>query len=184
MPQHQYNEEDFLRRRRGTEGRPDRVLNNNIITMSMDHSSLVATFKEKLRPRYYGKSGAANSSYIKENVYFNGVALKESLLHDNDYLETQTPKRILFSHNKTSSFSNNNQCFELEKGCFIYQNPTSHCEDNDFVRQFTNMSLVNELEVVNSNYYTQSLDSDTYKLVKRLKVDLLFIFLSLKQHLC
>lgn len=132
--------------------------------MSSDHSSLVATFREKLRPSYYGKSAVSNSRYIKENVYFNGIALKESLLHDNDYPETQTPKRILFNHNKTSNLPNNNKCFELEKGCFIYQNPTSHGDDNDFVHQFNDMSLTNELEVVNSNY-TNSLDSDTYKLV-------------------
>jgi len=134
--------------------------------MSSDHSSLVATFREKLRPRYYGKSVGANNRYIKENVYFNGIALKESLLHDNEYPETQTPKRVLFGcNNKTTTYPNNNKCFELEKGCFIYQNPTSHYDDNDIVHQFTDMSLINELGVVNRNY-THSLEADTYKLVK------------------
>lgn len=127
-----------------------------------DHSSLVATFREKLRPSYYGKSSNTNSRYIKENVYFNGIALKESLLYDNnEYPETQTSKRILFScNNKTSAYPN-----VLEKGCFIYQNPTSQYDDNDLVQQFTNMSLINELSVVNSNYM-HSLDSDSHKLKK------------------
>jgi len=135
-------------------------------TMS-DHSSLVATFKEKLRPRYYGKSGGANSRYIKENIYFNGIALKESLLHDNEYQETQTHKRMLIGHNnKTAAYPNINKCLELEKGCFIYQNPASHYDDNDFIHKFTDMSMVNELGVVNSNY-THLSDTKTYNLVKR-----------------
>lgn len=136
-----------------------------------DHSSLVATFREKLRPIYYGKSCVANSHYIKENVYFNGIALKESLLHDNNECpDTQTPKNnILFGHNKTSIHTNNNRSFELEKGCFVYQNPTSHCDDNDFVYQFTDMSLTHQLSNINCNY-TSSLGSETSKLVKLLIV--------------
>ncbi|XP_001946132.1 schwannomin-interacting protein 1 isoform X1 [Acyrthosiphon pisum] len=131
-----------------------------------DHSSLVATFKEKLRPRYYGKSGGANSRYIKENIYFNGIALKESLLYDNEYQETQIHKRMLISHNnKTATYPNNNKCLELEKGCFIYQNPASHYDDNDFIHKFTDMSIVNELGVVNSNY-THSSDTKTFNLKK------------------
>lgn len=131
-------------------------------TMS-DHSSLVATFREKLRPRY-GKSGsAANSRYIKENIYFNGIALKESLLYDNECAETQLPKRVLLNNNRT--YSNNNKCFEIEKGCFIYQNPTTYCDDNDFVHKFTDMSLINEYGgAANSNYF-HTLDTETHKLV-------------------
>lgn len=127
-----------------------------------DHSSLVATFKEKLRPRY-GKSSSANSRYIKENIYFNGIALKESLLYDNECPETQVPKRILFNQNN-KTYSNNNKCFELQTGCFIYQNPTTYCDDNDFVHKFTDMSLINELGV-NSNY-SHNIDRETQKLVK------------------
>jgi len=134
-------------------------------TMS-DHSSLVATFKEKLRPRYYGKSSGANSRYIKENIYFNGIALRESLLYDNEYQDTQTHKRMLIGQNNKTAAYPNNKCLELEKGCFIYQNPASHYDDNDFIHKFTDMSMVNELEVVNSNYMN-SLDTKTYNLVKR-----------------
>lgn len=123
--------------------------------MSLDHSSFVATFKEKLRPRYYVKSG-----YIKENVYFNGIALKESLLHDNEYPDT--PNRILFNHNNKSTSPN--KAYEIEKGCFIYQNPTSYYDDNNFIHKFTDMSLINELGV-NRNY-TNSLDNESFKLVK------------------
>lgn len=128
-----------------------------------DHSSLVATFREKLRPSYYSKSSGTNGHYIKENVYFNGIALKESLLYDNnEYPETQTQKRILFScNNKPLTYTNS-----LEKGCFIYQNPTSQYDENNLIQQFTNMSLINELSVVNSNYIYSSLDSDSHKLVK------------------
>lgn len=133
-----------------------------------DHSSLVATFREKLRPRYYyGKSG--NSRYIKENVYFNGIALKESLLHDNEYAD----RRVLLGHHGPAACpgDNNNRRLELEKGCFIYQNPTSRCDDNDFVHRFADMSLIGQLGgVVNSNYSTtqHALDTaETYKLVKR-----------------
>jgi len=131
-----------------------------------DHSSLVATFKEKLRPRYYGKSGGANSRYIKENIYFNGIALKESLLYDNEYQETQNLKRVLIGPNNKSIVFPNNKCLELEKGCFIYQNPASHYDENDFIHKFTDMAMINELEVVNSNY-THSFDTKTYNLVKR-----------------
>lgn len=129
-----------------------------------DHSSLVASFKEKLRHGYYyGKSGATNSRYIKENIYFNGTALKESLLNDNECPESQTPKRILFNHiNKT--YPSNNKCLNLEKGCFIYQNPTRHYNDNDFIHKFMDISLANEFEIANRNY-TSALDSETYKLV-------------------
>lgn len=136
-----------------------------------DHSSLVASFREKLRPGYYyGKSGTTNSRYIKENIYFNGIALKESLLHDNEYPESQAPKRILFNHtNKT--YPSNNKCLELEKGCFIYQNPTSHYDDNDFIHKFMDISLINESEVANINY-TNSLDTETYKLVLCIILDI------------
>lgn len=128
-----------------------------------DHSSLVATFKEKLRPRY-GKSNAANSRYIKENVYFNGIALKESLLYDTEYPKTQAPKRILYGHDNILQ-NNSNKCFELQKGCFIYQNPASfNSDDNDFVHKFNNMSTTNELEVDNSNF-NRTLDTEMYKLV-------------------
>lgn len=120
--------------------------------MSLDHSSLVATFKEKLRPKY------VKSGYIKENVYFNGIALKESLLHD-EYPET--PNRILFSHNKSTY---PNKSYEMEKGCFIYQNPNSYYDDNNFIHKFTDMSLINELGT-NRNY-THSLDNETFKMVK------------------
>lgn len=135
----------------------------------MSDLSLVATFREKVRPIYYNKTCAANSRYIKENVYFNGIALKESLLHNNNECpDTQTPKHnILFGHNKTQQ--NDSRCFEPEEGCFIYQNPTSHCEDNDFVHQFTEISLAHELNNVNQNL-TSSLDSETYKMVKLLSV--------------
>jgi len=143
-----------------------------------DHSSLVATFKEKLRPRYYCKSGGTNSRYIKENIYFNGIALKESLLHDNEYQETQTHKRMLISlNNKTAAYPNNNKCLELEKGCFIYQNPASHYDDNDFIHKFTDMSIVNELGVVNSNY-THSLDTKTYNLVKHFEWNIFIFFIT------
>lgn len=126
-----------------------------------DHSSLVATFREKLRPKY-GKSNAANSRYIKENVYFNGIALKESLLHDTDYPKTQAPKRI-FGHDNTLH-PNSNKCFELQKGCFIYQNPASfNSDDNDFIHKFNNMSMINELVVNNSNFNRSY--TETYKLV-------------------
>lgn len=142
--------------------------------MSTDHSSsLVATFKEKLRPRYYGKSAAANR-YIKENVYFNGVALKESLLHDTECpADAQIPKRILFGGgvdglNNGGTFSahpNNNKRFELEKGCFIYQNPAGYCDDNDFAHKFSDMALYDELNIVNSNYKLHSQDTKTCTLV-------------------
>lgn len=140
-----------------------------------DHSSLVATFKEKLRPRYYGKSSGANSRYIKENIYFNGIALRESLLYDNEYQETQNHKRVLIGpNNKSVAYPNNNKCLELEKGCFIYQNPASHYDDNDFIHKFTDMSMINDLEVVNSNY-THSFDTKTYNLVKQF-IELHFFF--------
>jgi len=113
-------------------------------------------FKEKFRPKYR-KSGDVNSGYIKENVYFNGVALKESLLHDNDNPETQTSNRLLTHNNKTIC-TNENKCFELEKGCFIYQNPTNYYDDN-VSHKFTDMSLV-----INS----YSFDNKTFDLVKRL----------------
>lgn len=123
--------------------------------MSLDHSSLVAMFKEKLRPKYYVKSG-----YIKENVYFNGIALKESLLHDNEYAEA--PNRILFNHKNKSTYPN--KSYEMEKGCFIYQNPTSYHDDN-CIQNFTDTSLINELGT-NMNC-TYSLDNEIFKMVKK-----------------
>ncbi|XP_050438877.1 schwannomin-interacting protein 1 isoform X2 [Adelges cooleyi] len=107
-----------------------------------EHSSLVATFKEKLRPKYYGKS-SSNNCYIKENVYFNGIALKESLLQDNEYPDTQ--KRIL-SNRDTKNYANNNRCYEIETGCFIYQNPTSS-DDYDIINKFADISMPSEFGV-------------------------------------
>jgi len=132
--------------------------------MSEHSSSLVATFKEKFRPKC-GKSGGANNSrYIKENVYFNGIALRESLLHDNDYSETQTPNR-LFTRDDKTIHANTNKRFELEKGCFIYQNPTSYCDDNDVIHKFTNMSLISEIGINSDNYSCSFDNNKTFKLV-------------------
>lgn len=129
--------------------------------------SLVATFKEKFRPKY-GKSVASNSRYIKENVYFNGVALKESLLHDNECPETlQMPNRRLqqFTRDDKTIHTNPKKYSEFENGCFVYQNPTSYCNDNDVVHKFTDMSLITEVGI-DSNYSQRSFDNKTFRLVK------------------
>lgn len=127
-----------------------------------DHSSLVAAFREKLRPKYKSTS---NSRYIKENVYFNGVALKESLLHDEyppDVQVTSKRNNILSNKDNRLSYPYNIKNLDVEKGCFIYQNPAGYNDDNDIVQKFTDVCLIDEFEVINRNY-TRSLGTDSFK---------------------